>query len=159
MNFISMEIAALLIGTLVLSVSMIPVRLDSQNVEKSGSTTDYIFYTYETDPCMPDNTKGRNTVEFFLTASHLEKLRIQSGTDDISTDQIQHIDNEEVCQDLNKLVSSNTELQHSIDGWTRYYYKAGNFYFIFYRSDNARMGYSPFIVLDSQYNITGNFAI
>ncbi len=107
----------------------------------------------------PSSDRAKRAVEFFLTTPDLEEFRIETGTQNLLTTQIQHVTNAQVCSQLNALVEANPGLQSNKEGYTLYFYKAGDFYFIFHRIEKVRLGYSDFNVISSDFKVLGMYMI
>ena len=109
--------------------------------------------------CTPSNDRAKRAVEFFLKAPHLEDFRVETGTQNLLTSQIEHVSSPLICNQLQTLVENNADLQNSEEGTVRYFYKAGDFYFIFHRVDKIRLGYSDLNVISKDFQILGMYAI
>lgn len=121
------------------------------------------YFTSESNldygPCTPSNDRAKRAVEFFLDASHLQDFRVETGTTNLQKSQIQHVSDIATCQRLRDLVNSNTDLQNSDLDRTMYFYRAGNFYFIFYDYKKIRTGYTDFNVISSDFRVLGMYLI
>jgi len=97
-------------------------------------------------------------VENFLTNPRLSNVRSETGMSGLSASQIQLVQDESVCQQLN------SEFSEFTDEYVITYYKTGNFYFatqIIKQPDNVdevTSGLMMIYVLDSNLNFIKGYS-
>jgi hypothetical protein len=107
--------------------------------------------------CPPGDESKRQQVVFFLTDSQWEDERSDAGVDTITPSQIRlMVDDRDAsaCEQIHAINRSDPP-QYEIA-----YYKAGDFYFVVTEpiTNPDEMGYNtPFIVLDSDFNVVKGF--
>ena len=89
----------------------------------SDSRTDSLLL--EQEACPAGSERAYEMVENFLTNPRGTEARQETGTTGLSPDQIQLVQDENVCQQLNQEYDSQEFSDYNIA-----YYKAGNFYFV-----------------------------
>lgn len=107
----------------------------------------------------PDGWKrAHNSVMFFLTLSHMEEQRVETGTNNEAEDQIRPVTDQTICAALSQIVL-NTPKYKSIDDNldernTKYFYRTDNFYYIFWdrkpEHDNKITGPKSLFIIVSE---------
>ena len=80
--------------------------------------------------------RAHNRLMFFLTLSHMEPERIETGAVSETVSQIRPISDGAICSRLNQIVQNNPKYK-SVDQnlnvkRTKYYYRTNNLYYIFW---------------------------
>lgn len=114
--------------------------------------------------CTPSHNIAQEHVEYFLSAPHLKDIRIQSGTNNIPLDQIQHVDNTEACNELNIIVNSDATLNkvNATSERTKFYYQTNSFYYIFWDYTDGKLRTGPkriFVVVNKNTKTLYKFYI
>lgn len=108
--------------------------------------------------CPEGSERAYNMVENFLTNPNLSDARQETGTTSLSPDQIQLIQDENVCQQLD------SEFSEFTDEYAVTYYKVGSFYFatqILKQPDSPSevlSGLMMIYVLDSNLNFIKGYS-
>ena len=109
--------------------------------------------------CTPQSDKAKRAVESFLTESHIEEFRVESGTVGVPTSEIKHVGSSLICQRLRNLITSNPNLQNNDPDKTLYFYQTNNFYYVFYQYDSPwKLGsHVDFNVISKQFTVLGMY--
>lgn len=91
----------------------------------SARTTSDVSSHHILSSCPSGSERTQSMVENFLTNPRGTEARQETGTTGLSPDQIQLVQDENVCQQLNQEYDSQEFSDYNIA-----YYKAGNFYFV-----------------------------
>lgn len=116
------------------------------------------------DPCWPEVDRALTIMETFITHPNWASERISTGTNGLSTSQIQLLTDSQfsqTCQDLNTRYSQTISKKSGPNNDPTYdfvYYKAGNFYFAIIvpappsDPDEVVVGLSFLSIFDSNLN-------
>jgi hypothetical protein len=128
-----------------------------------------LFKNLGKDPCWPEDDYLREVMEHFITSEDWSPERIETGTIDLSTSQIELLSN---SQDYQTCVELNKEFEEAIAAtWNNddrkfnfNYYKAGNFFFVITgmaQSSDANIlvsGVTTISVFDNNLNVLGGYS-
>jgi len=124
--------------------------------------------------CPEPREDALNTVERILDHPQYETIRIETGLQSTSTEEISPVTTESVCQHLQSLLRVNggdLGPQLARTDLIPFFYKTNNRYFINYKSENEPgldpetgyyrvvSGWSVFYVLDNEFNVLGRYMI
>jgi len=85
--------------------------------------------------CTPTHRKAEFSMNYYLLDPYNEPARTEAGTNNISAEEISHVDNPIDCKNITNIINSNAKLKHinQNETTTKFYYQTNNFYYVFWR--------------------------
>ena len=84
--------------------------------------------------CTPTHEDAEFSMNYYLLDPYNEPARIKAGTNNISAEEISHVDNPDDCLKITNIINSNAKLKHINQNSTKtkFYYQTNDFYYVFW---------------------------